>query len=326
MDHKDNNNSKKSTRKNNFYSAILNALTRTTNLTQIQLNLKISKQQLNYYLRQLKAKGLIIQKGNGWYEPNNSSKNSTNHGKNSPVDFVRGHAYVWEIQLPEKVSQSDKWKRRIEILESSGINYKLVGALKNTPRIKVLGRKVWLCNDKLRIYDIKSKSYYGETAVQANTQAGAEFFNVIDAIEHKLEITLRPLQFKVCKEHYALIKNALAIDHNRRGEILRISDDNGEWLLIDDSLGEGGELETQGKKSLVTNVQLQRWWNEQKETKFEVTPKFILNSFDTLIKDRQYWAEHQKSHVEAIQTLSSEVKRMSDEVTRLNSIISKLNN
>ena len=53
---------------NNFYLTILDRLRFKTNLQKVREELNISKQQMNYYLRQLKKRGLIQNKGYGWWE------------------------------------------------------------------------------------------------------------------------------------------------------------------------------------------------------------------------------------------------------------------
>ena len=52
---------------------------------------------------------------------------------------------------------------------------------------------------------------------------------------------------------------------------------------------------------------MQKWWNENKETNFEVTPKFILNTMNGIQQNQLIFAENMKSHIEAIKTLSKEV-------------------
>lgn len=302
-----------STKKETLYLSILSKLNHTTNLEKIRKDLNISKQQLNYYLRGLKKKGQIVHKGRGWYEPIKTSKNSTKYGILLEKDISRGHAYVWTI----KIKKPNKWNKRIEILNNKGINFKLVGALKTTPRIKALGRKVWLCNNHLRIYDKKEKSYYGKTAKESRYLALNEVKLILGVLERKLGISLNPTDIEFQKEHYALIKNDLAISENRKGNIWRIRDENGEWLLVDDSLEKGGELETIGKKAFHTNIPMQKWWNDHKENDFKVTPTFLMEQLNVLVQDRRYWAEHQKSHVEAIQTLSQTVKELREEIKRL---------
>lgn len=295
--------SKNSTAKNDFYTPILNAFKTTTNLTNISKELGIKKQNLNYYLRNLVKKGFLIKKDKGWYELVKTSKNSTKYDILLPKDFIRGHAYVWNIKLPKI---PDNWNKRIELLKSKGINYNLVGALKDTPRIKALGRKVWLCKDHLRIFDIKDSSYYGNNSTEARYKALNQLFLIVATLERKLGILLKPLEINWQKEHYALIKNDLAIDQNRKGIIWRISDEQGEWLLIDDSLEQGGELENVGKSSFQVNPKMQKWWNENKETNFEVTPKFILNAFAMSQNQLLQFSQQIKSHLSLIQEYRKE--------------------
>lgn len=314
--------SKKTTDGNNFYLSILNELKTSTNLTNIQKKLNISKQNLRYYLTELKKNGYIEKKGRGWYEPTERSKNLTKYDKILSKDISRGHAYVWTIKIPSKINN---WDKRLEVLQKNQVHFKLVGALKTTPSIKVLGRRVWLCNNHLRIFDKPKASYYGETAKESRNTAFNEVLLIVETLNNKLGINLKPEHIFFRKEHYALIKNDLAIEHNRKGELVHILDNEGEWLLIDDSLGEGGELENVGKKAYKTNIPMQRWWNDNKKHNFEVTPTFLLKNLNSLIEDRRYWAEHQRTHVEAIQTLSQSVKDMSSEILKLKEIISQLN-
>lgn len=307
--------SKNSTGEKSLYLPIIDQLEGTTNLSKIQKNLGLSKQQLNYYLGRLKKMGLVKHKGDGWYEPVKGSKNSTKYGNLFKKDSSRGHAYVWRVELPKEITG---WEKRIKILEKKGINFKRVGVLKTTPRIKALGRKVWLCNDHLRIFDTKKASYYGDTAKESRPIATLELFRIVTCLENKLGFLLKPFKFSIQKEHYALIKNDLAIDQNQKGVIMQIRDDMGNvWLLVDDSLGEGGELENIGKKSYKTNIPMQKWWNDNKKHGFEVTPTFILEQFSKLIEDRQFYAENNKSHVEAIQILGQTVRELKEEVKKL---------
>jgi len=315
--------SKNSTCKKNFYLLVLNELAVTTNLKKIQENLSINKQKLNYYLRQLKDKGLVVQKARGWYEVVKNSKNSTKYGSILKKDSIRGHAYIWNAKISDV---SLKWKNRISILKRNKINYKLVGAKENTPRIKILGRKVWLCNNHIRIFDKKDESYYGDNAKSSRLLAFRQIKLIINALNNKLGLSIKPSDISFQREHYALIKNDLAIEENRRGNIIRISDEYGEWLLVDDSLGRGGELENIGKKALGTNIPMQKWWNDNKHHRFEVTPSFILEGFNrtnNLIQSNtnnlSYHAKNMVSHVEAVKTLSSEVKRLGNIISELES-------
>ncbi len=320
--------SKNSTSKQNFYFAILEELKVNTNLLRIQRKLSISKQQLNYYLRGLKKKGFIYKKGKGWWEVTEKSKNATQYSNFFDKDFIRGHAYVWNIELLKEIKD---WNKRIEILEKKGINYKLVGNLKNIPRIKVLGRKIWLCNNHIRIFDIKDSSYYGETAIESSNMALNELYLIVGALENKLGVLLKPFKFSYRKEHYALIKNDLAIDQNQKGVIWRLKDNEGEWLLIDDSLEQGGELENVGKKAFKTNILLQKWWNDMKDTDFKVTPTFLMEMMNGIQGNQVIFDKNMQSHIKAVQQLGNSAKAnevtvglLADEVIKLRKVIEEL--
>lgn len=295
--------SKNSTSNKNFYLPILGCLKESTNLSKITKQLSISKQQLNYYLRELKKKGFIYNKGKGWWELTEKGKNPTKYGNFYEKDSIRGHAYVWNVKKTKEIKD---WDKRIEILDKKGINYKLVGTLKNIPRIKILGRKIWLCNDHFRIFDIEKSSYYGKDAIEARNNSSLQVLRIVQGLESKLGVSIKPIEYEVMKEHYALIKNDLAIDQNHKGIIMRIKDENNEeFLLIDDSLEMGGELENVGKKAFKTNIPMQKWWIDNKNTDFKVTPTFILNGFNQLTGNLNYYAENMVSHVKAVQNLGN---------------------
>lgn len=305
--------SKISTWNNKFYTPILTLLKTTTNLTEISHKLSISKQNLNVYLHNLENQGMVIHKGKGWWEAVKSSKISTKYGKNLPPDSIRGHAYVWNVTFKQKIPN---WDKRIELLEKNQINYKLVGVLKNIPRIKTLGRRIWLCNDHLRIFDIKDSSYYGKNAIESRNNALNQLYLILSALESKLGVNLKDSDIEWAKEHYALIKNDLAIDQNRKGIIWRISDDSGEWLIIDDSLEQGGELENIGKQAFKTNIPMQKWWNELKETNFEVSPKFILNVMNGIQQNQLIFDRNMKSHLKVLNKIGNAIDKLSNELKK----------
>ncbi len=320
--------SENSTVKKSFHSKVLIELKTDTNLTRIRKKLGISKENLNYYLRGLKKKEMIIKKGTGWYEVKKGSENSTEYGSFLPKDFIRGHAYIIKVNFPKEIK---KWDQRIGILEKSNINYKLVGILKNIPRIKAMGRKVWLCNNHLRIFDKKEQSYYDEDAVKSRFKALKEFINIIQVIENKLKINLKPYDIEFQKEHYALIKNDLAIDQNKKGIIWRINDEEGEWLLIDDSLEMGGELENVGKKAFKTNPKMQKWWNKKKENDFKIDDDYIQKGFsqtnemiNNVTKNQQIFDKNMSSHLKVLNKISKAVDQLTTAVKKQN-IKSKLN-
>ncbi len=307
---------KKSTQKKNFYYLVLLELKINTNLTRIQEKLNISKQKLNYYLRKLRDNEYIIKQGRGWWEltdKGKNSKNSTQYETNLKTDLTRGHAYIWNIKLPQETLG---WKKRVEILRKNKINFKLVGAMGNIPRIKVYGRKVWLCNNHLRVFEKKDKSYYGEDAKESKSKAFKEIKDVVGALENKLGINLRPYLISVRREHYALIKNDLAKHCNKNGEIVRISDKDGEWLLIDDSLEMGGEMENIGKKAFKTHGVMKPWWNDHKKHNFKVTPSFILETMNGIQQNQLVFDANMMSHLEVLENIGKAITELRNEIRK----------
>lgn len=293
--------SKKKVSKKDFYLPILSLLKKSTNLKEIQKTLSISKQDLNYYLRILKKKGLIERKGRGYYEISKIIPKDTNLPKE-----IRGHAFIWSVKLPKVIKN---WENRIKILEKANIPFKLIGLLKKTPRIFVEGKKVWLGEKTLVIYE--PHSFYGINAIESRKYAVFSLISCLQVLESKFDINLRPYTFKPSREHYGIIKNDLAIQCNKSGEKIHIKDDlEGEWLWIDDSL-QLGELETGGTRALLRNVQVQRWWNDQKKHNFQVTPSFLMESINGLIQAQQmnndklnYIAQNYASHVKIVEKLN----------------------
>ena len=293
--------SKKEVSPKSFYLPILSLLKQSTNLKEIQKNLSISKQDLNYYLKVLLKNGLIEKKGRGYYEISKNTPKDTNLPRE-----IRGHAFIWTIKLPKEIKN---WDKRVEILEKSNIPFKLIGLLKKTPRIVINNKKVWLGEKSLIIYE--PHSFYGINAIESRKYAVLSLISCLQALESKFDINLHPYTFKPSREHYGIIKNDLAIQCNKKGEKIHIRDDlEGEWLWIDDSL-ELGELETGGTKALLRNIQVQRWWNDMKDTGFKLTPSFLMESINGLIKAQEmnnnnlsYIAQNYASHVEIVEKLS----------------------
>lgn len=307
--HKGEEMSKQSTKTSEIYLAIISSLRETTNLSKVMEKTGLTKQNLNNYLIKMKKFGIISQKGRGWYEVNNS----TDHSILLQRDFTRGHAYVWSIEIPW---ETDGWSDRISLLKGKRFHLKMVGALKNIPRIKILGRKVWLCNDSIRIYDKPNNSYYGKNATESKYNAFQEGKLIVGALNTKLGLSLNPSGIRFRKEHYALIDNELAVEENRRGNIIRISDEQGEWLLIDDSNSRGGELENVGKSAYRINIPMQKWWNEQKETKFEVTPKFILESINRVTKNQEMFARNIEKHMEVLENINKAIQELKETIKK----------
>ncbi|GAI07020.1 unnamed protein product, partial [marine sediment metagenome] len=185
-----------------FYLTLLVLIEKGMNPTKICKELNLSKQNLNYYLRQLKKKGIIKKLGYGVWKI--QSKNLTSeHGVNSSKN-IRGHAFIWKIKL----HQPKDW---INILEKHKIKYKLIRNC--IPRIYFNNKKIWLGKESITIYE--PNSYYGINAIESRKHAVFNLLETLEHIERTLKINLRPYTFTPAREHFALIKNDLANQCNK---------------------------------------------------------------------------------------------------------------
>jgi hypothetical protein len=281
-------------RNDDFYLSVLNLLKQGKNPSTISKELNIKKQNLNYYLSILKKKGIIKKVGYGTWEVKEFTSNTL-----TKVDRkIRGHAFIWTIKLNKQFD----W---INLLKT---DYKLVRGL--TPRIFIDKRKIWLGKKTLTIYE--SNSFYGKNAIESRKYAVISLIETLEKIEKLLNINLKPYIFNPAREHYALIKNDLARQCNRRGEKLVVSDLNGKWLWIDDSDGLE-ELEVGNTNALVNSIGTQKWWNDMKRTKFEVTPSFLMESLNKITENQarneiqvQQFSKQISSHLQLIKEYRKE--------------------
>lgn len=281
---------------------IVSEIKKGKNPAKISKEHGIKKQTLQYYLRQLKEKGLIEKQGYGVWKV---SKEVSISSKVTKIQKqIRGHAFNWKVRFKYDFD----WIRK---LENSKIKYQLIGINNSTPRIIFRGKKIWFTKTGLVIYE--PQSFFSRSSNESKGMAVWELDKTIKMLGRHLKIDLGTYQFRTSREHYGMIKNELARQYNDKKERLYIVDDKGTWMWIDFSHGVH-ELETNDTEN---SRGVQTWYNDMKKHKFEVTSTFILEGFDKLIKDREYYADNLKSHVEAIQILGKAVKELKTEVGKL---------
>jgi hypothetical protein len=236
--------------------------------------LNISPQLLHYYLKGLKDKGIIRKLTKGVWEIVKD-----NLELNSKVKSIRAHGFIWIIKLPMEIKH---WEDRAEILKKNNIDFLRKG---NTIRILIKGKKVWLNNKSIIIYE--PKSFYATLPLETRKLAVYELLETIKSIENTIGINLHGFGFKTKREHYALVKNDIAIQVNKDGEKLYLTD-NGEWWGVIDKSHNGDEFEffkTKSYSGLVNSNGALGYYNEHKDTNWQVTPKFTLEVINTLTND-----------------------------------------
>jgi len=304
---------KNSTSTQNFYLTIIKLLKQNLNPTQISKKLNISKQKLNYYIRQLKKNRIIRKIGYGTWEVVKEVKKSTQVAliKTSKKE-VRGHAFMWKVKLPK----IKNWEKRTEILKKLKINFKLIN--NRTPRIILQNRKIWLGSKNLIIYE--PQSFIAENSIESRKLAVYGLKSLLEALESKLKVSFKInklYQFKVAREHYALMKNLLAIQCNKQGDKIYVYDAGGLWFCIDNSYNLD-EAETLHKNAMINNLGVQKYFNSHKATNFKVTPEFILDSLNKQIQNQSMFSRNIEKHFEVLTKIGNAIDKLGVEIRGIN--------
>lgn len=307
----------------NFYLTIYEYIKQGKNPAQISKELNISKQKLNWYIKPLQAENLIKKIGYGTWiiNPDKSEeqvKESIRYACHQSGE-IRGHAFIFTIDL----NGIANWQNRRQVLVKQGIEFKEAKIIGGGERLIYKGKKVMLTNSSLVIYE--PESIFANTSKEAKQLAVSRMLDYVNDITSYLGINLPQIKFKVSRQHYALIKNALAEQYNREGKKLFVRDLGGLWLIIDNSFALN-ELETIGKNSDVASKKVQDFFNGIKSYE-GFTPQFIMTALgrqQELIEGINSYGEHLKSHIVAIQTLGNKVGEFNTKIGELTEVIKQI--
>ena len=280
-----------------------------------KLNRKI--QNLNYYISTLKRAKLIEKLGYSVWKVSKEydevqikQVQKSIKGDNCEI---RGHAFQLTIQIPKLRN----WNKREEYLKKKKINYKPLNILGGGQRIFFLGRKIWLTNKSVIIYE--TKSFYADSAKKSKNYAIDSCISLIHSLEGLLNTSFKinsKYLFKVDKAHYARIKCDMAKHYRKDGKKLYVSDHRGFWLWADYSFTID-ETETGNQKESDKDMDehIHPFLNSLKKIE-GYTPEWVTNMLGELIRDRAEFAAHHRSHTKAVQTLASQVGILGKQVKR----------
>ena len=276
-----------------------------------------TKQNLNRYVQRLKRDKVIAKVGYGvWVllkEPEQVNIIPQDTRK------IRGHSFTFTIRIPRLAN----WSKRKEFLAKENIEYKDLG---NYQRIIFRKHKIWLCSKSIVIYTPKDLSFYGITAFQSKNYALFNLESLITGLEGLFNCSFRfgsKYNFRISKQHYAKIKDALAEQYNK--DKVKVSCYyNGEgWLVIDNSLGLN-ELETVHPKTSQADIDkgVIPFFNSLKQhieaTGEEPSYVKIMDMINEVVKDRVLYAQNIERHVTAITTMSKVMTDLGKEVKKVN--------
>ena len=317
----------------NFYLSIVQQISQGTNPSQICKKLNITKQNLQYYLTKLKQGGVIRKLGYGsWViaddkflvkkEVKNHLRVAMDNPRQSSLylfeqDNVRAHAFVFTLKIPDGLRNWTN-KNREFFLAKRDIQFSNLTTFGGGQRIFYKGRKVWLTNRSVILYE--KSSYLAETATDAKSHAIYNFISLIKSLERLLHADFteragRQYSFKVSRQHYALIKNALAKQYDAEGKKLNIYSDKGLWFVIDNSFNLH-EAETVHQETADTdNLKIQNFFNSLKEQ--PLTTGFILDVMHGIQQNQLVFAQNMGSHIKVIKDLGNGVNELASLIDEL---------
>ena len=299
---------------------------------QIAHELGIPKETLQYHLNRLKTNGLVRKVGYGCWEVTASAEevrkqDSERSAKTTQVtldktpkkceysgcsDRVRGHAFVFVLKVPPALLNWTN-SRREAYLDRLGINFSSLRILGGGERLWLEGRKVWLTNNSVIIYE--KSSFFADTAKDARKHALITFIGLVKKLERLLHADFtfragREYRFKVSRQHYALVRNALAEQYDREGKRLQVREaETGKlWFVIDNSFNLH-EAETLHPVSAQTdNEKVQAWFNSLKAQ--PVTTGELLQAIAGVTQNQLLFAENIDTHIQAIRDLGTGVREL----------------
>jgi hypothetical protein len=251
-------------------------------------------------------------------------------------DSVRGHAFMYTLQVPKNMRN---WtiKKREQYLDRHNIPYK---SLKTGGQRLIINEcKTILYNKSIVIYD--THSYFAEKAIDAKGGAINSFLKIIKKVERMLHTEFQigsDYKFRVARQHYALIKNALAEQFDQDGQKLevRAEGDGSLWFLIDNSFNLHEAETVHPKTAMTDNQTVKDWFNSLKE--HPITADFILEAFALSVKNQadlqgtqMAWAENIDTHMDVlrgigdgVQIFGEGMQTFNDRMQTMNELMQKL--
>ncbi|MFB5623304.1 MAG: hypothetical protein ACE5RP_00085 [Nitrosopumilus sp.] len=314
---------------------------------------KYPKQSLQRYITILKKNNVIEKRGYGvWDIDNKAFKNFMEseykrgyvHKHNNDQyeeNTARGHGFQITLKLPGKLLKNEKRsllnRRKIDWLPSDHVTWQ-------GEKIVMDYWTIVFAQNSILFSFSEDMSIYGENAKYTFIEMMYIFKRTIRKLEKLFSTSFKKTtrhgkayNFRVTKEHYALIKNLDAKYLNDEKHKLFVYNEEGElWLLVDHSHNED-ELElVQAGKALSHEDKMRNHYNSIKDTSmdyYKVLDMFgktenqiqsLNSSWEKYAKDMEFFAENQATHVGSIKTLGTGVKDMTNVIKEMTSAIYEL--
>jgi hypothetical protein len=314
------------TTQNLYFSAIFGGIQAGRSLAEIAKDMNAKPQNLTPYVNSLVKAGFIKKIGYGTWEilrpldleeVKRSKASSTPDPMTTPtpkpgVTFpllvprnrderhVRGHAFVFRLKLPKIPG----WNEREAVLKAKGIRYEDRPEQKGQ-MVWIAGNKALLCQNVVIFYF--RSSFFSENANGSHSLAISALKRSIGVLERALGVSFEiggGHIFKVCRWHFSLVNNSLAIQYNEQGKRLNVRNWKGTWLIIDNS-HHLNELETVGPAAMQDSRKVDNWFNglEELPPLPAFTPQFVLEVIKRSSEDLQVLTQNVAALVEKVKEM-----------------------
>jgi len=288
-----------------------------------KLNMHMSA--LSYHLRLLKESGSIRKIGYGvWetiiYQEKEVKKVQvgdlkTSKNLNFSTKDNRGHAFRFKIKIPKL----NNWEKREQFLKKNNISYEIINR-GYTHRIILKGCKIWLNSSSIVVYFPPGLSFFGKSAKDSEDRAVFEMLIMMKSLDNLFHTSFKinkKYHIRVFGKHHSHVKNGLARMYNDEGRRIAIFNEDGQWLLIDDSFNLD-ELETVGNKGKNDSTKdmdgvIRPFFNSLKEkpfTAYDFENMFTLTN--KAVKNQDRYAENIELHLKAIQEIRDTLKEIKE--------------
>ena len=317
-------------------------------LTDIAKKLLVSKQAISKRLRPWIKKGVVIKRGYGVWEVDETQlkkyakdlyKKSTiqlklrssNESQNFKENTIRGHGFLFTLKFPRPM---DDFTRR-KTLDVNGISWEEYQhpAFKAEKKIVFTGWKCRMTKNTLMCWMDEDRSIFSEDAEENlleaiyrwKSECILKFEKMFKrSFKMKLPSGQQGYNFRTGAQHHALIKNADAMMLRlEKKKVYVYGTDNGELWLLADYSGKVDEMEAVNKDTSPNNANLMsRHYNSIKDTGmtyydvidgFERTQKQI----NSLVENNHEYAINIKAHIGAIKSLGSGINQFNKEIGKL---------
>lgn len=250
---------------------------------------------------------------------------------------IRGHAFLIKLLLPNDYKN---WKNRRKIFDLINLEWKphFIGENERGEIATMDGIQIHFYN-KTIVFNFDEKDFIEDTAKQSKNKAIFTWLKLVKKLERIFNNS--PLshygkyKFQVIRQHYAIMKNALAKQYIKEKKKLEVYTGKGLWLLIDNSF-KLEELETVHPNTAEEdNEKVHEHFNQIKatdiETIKEMTPGAIkealiqsASQIKANAKNLDYHSENMRSHVGATKDLSKATKLLNQNILKQNKLFERI--